>query len=92
MFAKMKSYCASRNVRVLFVLSISLTLTSPAVAGTNQAANYAFAGPVFGLTAAPDNSLLAADSGAGVVELRKGKGKLVASLPGISRCRPGWAQ
>lgn len=87
MFAKMK-YIARRAMSVLFVLSISLTLTSTAFAGTNQAANYVFAGPVFGLTAAPDNSLLAADFGAGVVELRKGKGKLVASLPGISDVDP----
>lgn len=43
-----------------------------------------FAGPVFGLTLAPDDSLLVADAGAGIVELRKGKATLVAALPGAS--------
>jgi hypothetical protein len=49
---------------------------------------YSFAGPVFGMAAAPDGSLLVADSGAGVVELRKGKGKLVVSLPGATDVDP----
>lgn len=87
MFIKMKSI-ARRAVSVLFVLGISLSLTSTAFAGTSRPAAYTFAGPVFGLAAAPDNSLLAADSGAGVVELRKGAGKLVAALPGVSDVSP----
>lgn len=59
----------------------------PAQAG---AASYPFAGPVFGMAAAPDGSLLVADSGAGVVALRKAKGKLVVPLPGVADVDPVW--
>jgi hypothetical protein len=50
--------------------------------------SYSFAGPVFGMAAEPDGSLLVADSGAGVVELRKGKGRLVVPLPGAADVDP----
>jgi hypothetical protein len=46
--------------------------------------SYPFAGPVFGLTTAPDGSLLVADSGAGIVELRKNTGTLIVDLPGVT--------
>jgi hypothetical protein len=49
---------------------------------------YDFATPVFGLATAPDGSLLVADAGAGVVELRKGAGSLVAALPGAADVAP----
>jgi hypothetical protein len=60
------------------------------VPATAQAAvpAYSFAGPVFGMTAAPDGSLLVADSGAGIVELRGGRGKLVVPLPGAADVDP----
>jgi hypothetical protein len=51
-------------------------------------ASYDFQGPVFGLGAAPDGSLLVADAGAGIVELRKGVGSLVAALPGVTDVAP----
>ena len=49
---------------------------------------YAFAPPVFGLATAPDGSQLVADAGAGIVELRKGIGSLVAELPGVTDVAP----
>lgn len=51
-------------------------------------ASYNFATPIFGLAVAPDGSLLVADAGAGVVELRKGKGNLIAALPGVTDIAP----
>lgn len=61
------------------------------VPGTARAANvphYDFAGPVFGLATAPDGSLLVADSGAGIVQLRKGSGKLIVQLPNVADMAP----
>lgn len=40
--------------------------------------------PVFGLTTNPDGSLLAAETLAGVTEIRKGSASLIASLGGVS--------
>jgi hypothetical protein len=49
---------------------------------------YDFATPLFGLATAPDGSLLVADAGAGIVELRKDVGSLVAELPGVTDIAP----
>ena len=49
---------------------------------------YPFATPAFGLATAPDGSLLVADAGAGIVELRNGAGALVAELPGVTDIAP----
>jgi len=49
---------------------------------------FPFVTPVFGLAVAPDGSLLAADAGAGIVEIRKGQFSLVASLPGVTDVAP----
>jgi hypothetical protein len=40
--------------------------------------------PVFGLTTAPDGSFLVSDVGSGIIEIRKGAGSPVASLPGAT--------
>jgi hypothetical protein len=40
--------------------------------------------PVFGITTAPDGSLLIADAGSGILQLRKGSGASVAQLPGAT--------
>lgn len=48
---------------------------------------YDFATPIFGLAVAPDGSLLVADAGAGVVELRR-EGNLIAELPGVTDIAP----
>lgn len=57
---------------------------APALAGDS----YTFAGAVYGMAAAPDNSLLIADSGAGVVELKHGTGRLAVPLPGVNDAEP----
>jgi hypothetical protein len=80
----------SRRHLTLAVATLTLTTGAALAPASAQAgvASYTFAGPVFGMAATPDNSLLVADSGAGVVELRKGKGKLVVSLPGAADVDP----
>jgi hypothetical protein len=78
----------SRNAKRV---GLALVLGVLAVAGTRVAdavASYDFQGPVFGLATAPDGSLLVADAGAGIVELRKGVGSLVAALPGVTDVSP----
>lgn len=72
---------------VLFVLVISVG--QPAAAKTGPgAATHSYATPVFGIATAPDGSLMVADYGAGIVELRKGADKLIADLPAVSDIAP----
>jgi hypothetical protein len=59
------------------LLIVALLLMIPAAALAEGVPAFEFATPLFGLAAAPDGSLLVADSGAGVVELRKGAGQLI---------------
>jgi hypothetical protein len=49
---------------------------------------YPFATPVFGLTTAPDGSLLVADAGSGIFEIRGGDFAQVAQLPGVTDIAP----
>jgi hypothetical protein len=63
-------------------------LTGPAATIADPVPSYNFATPIFGLAVAPDGSLLVADNGAGVVELRKGEGHLIAELPGVTDVAP----
>ncbi len=77
----------SRRSLVLTALAVLLLAAVPAAYADDIPA-YDYAGPVFGLAASPDNSLLAADAGAGIVELRKGEGSLVVSLPGVADMAP----
>jgi hypothetical protein len=67
---------------------LSLMLTGPAATIADPVPPYNFATPIFGLAVAPDGSLLVADEGAGVVELRKGEGHLIAELPGVTDVAP----
>ncbi|HEV8420307.1 MAG TPA: ScyD/ScyE family protein [Actinomycetota bacterium] len=60
----------------------------PEAARAASVPEYEFATPVFGLATAPDGSLLVADAGAGIVELRKGKGMLIVELPGVTDMAP----
>ena len=50
--------------------------------------SFDFAGPLFGLAAAPDGSLLVADAGAGIVEVRHGASHLVSELSGVTDIAP----
>lgn len=72
-----------RAFAAVMVVLLSLVAAVPALAAP-VVPSYTFAGPLFGLSTTPDGSLLVADSGAGIVSLRNGKGSLVASLPGVS--------
>lgn len=47
-------------------------------------AEFTLGAPVFGLSTAPDGSLVAAEAFAGLTELRKGATSLLAELPGVS--------
>jgi hypothetical protein len=49
---------------------------------------YPFVTPVFGLATAPDGSLLAADAGSGIFEIRGGNFAQVAQLPGVTDVAP----
>ena len=59
-----------------------------AAAAKTDAVVYPFTSPVFGLALAPDGSLLAADAGAGIFEIRRGQFSQVASLPGVTDVAP----
>src|SRR5687767_8605243 len=72
----------SRNAVLIGVSLVALGGAATAVAP------YEFATPIFGLATAPDGSLLVADAGAGIVELRHGMGSLVAELPGVTDMAP----
>ena len=69
-------------------LAVAVCFVGLTVVGIRGIVPYAFATPVFGLATAPDGSLLVADAGAGIVELRKGVGSLVAALPGVTDIAP----
>jgi hypothetical protein len=64
-------------------VAASVLLVAVAIAVV-RAEHYPFTGIVFGLTVAPDNSLLAADTGAGIFEIRGGSFSQVAQLPGVT--------
>ncbi len=75
-----------RSITLLAVLGVLLVPMFSAFA--DQVPWFDFTTPVFGLATAPDGSLLVADSGAGVVELRKGEGTLIAELPLVADIAP----
>jgi hypothetical protein len=74
-----------KRFATLVVVGLTLMATaSLAPASAAPKAAYAFATPVFGLTAGPGDVLFAADSGAGIVRLQGDEGRLVAKLPGVT--------
>lgn len=82
-----KSVRLSASLGVLFVLTLVAGQPAAAKVGPGSA-TFDYATPVFGIATAPDGSLLVADYGAGVVELRKGAGTLIAELPGVTDIAP----
>ena len=81
------------NFRMRYMRWVKTTVTAIAFATVTAAGIYAipsyeFATPIFKLAVAPDGSLLVADAGAGIVELRNGVGSLVAELPGVTDVGP----
>jgi hypothetical protein len=78
----MKSWMRPKPALTALVVAM-LTAT-----GIHAVAPYEFATPIFKLAVAPDGSLLVADAGAGIVELRQGDGSLVAELEGVTDVGP----
>lgn len=76
---------SARHGKSLLIAPLLVAVTAIAAHGL---ASYDFATPLFGLATAPDGSLLVADAGAGIVELRKGTGALIAELPGVTDLAP----
>jgi hypothetical protein len=77
-----------RSLRQFTRVLVAGSLVAVAAGGARAMTTYEFATPIFGLATAPDGSLLVADAGAGIVELRKGVGELVAELPGVTDVAP----
>lgn len=74
-----------RMFRRSLVLGVVLAVVAvPAVAGGVGG----FASPLFGLATAPNGDLLVADAGDGVVTVRNGAIRSVASLPGVTDVSP----
>ena len=65
-----------------------LVLAALLAFGVSALADDPYATPLFGLAAAPEGSLLVADWGAGVVELRQGERRLIAALPAVTDVAP----
>jgi len=78
---------SSPRYRSASLLSLIALLLLAATARTD-AVIYPFTTPVFGLATAPDGSLVAADAGIGIVEIRKGVGSVFAQLPGVTDVAP----
>jgi hypothetical protein len=77
-----------RPVTAGVVLTAAWLLMGQAAAAADPIPDYDFATPTFGLATAPDGSLLVADGGAGIVELRKSAGSLIVDLPGVADMSP----
>ena len=79
---------AQRSFAALVSGGLTVLLSGGTAALADAVPPYDYATPIFGLAAAPDGSLLIADYGAGIVELRRGEGKLIAGLPTVSDVAP----
>lgn len=78
----------SRTMRWRTLTALAAVLAVSTVAGIGATMAYEFATPIFKLAVAPDGSVLVADAGAGIVELRNGAGSLVAELEGVTDIAP----
>ncbi len=78
---------ARSSALLITALLVGLMLVQVAAKHDDDVPFFPFATPVFGLADA-DGSLFVADAGAGIVELRRGKGKLIAELPGVTDVAP----
>jgi len=83
MFPRLARWRLTATIAVVATLAFA-----PSGAAVQQLPAYQFSGPTFGLTSAPDGSLLVADAGAGIVEFRKGQGSLRVGLPAVSDMSP----
>jgi hypothetical protein len=78
----------TRSVSRLKITVTAILLATVTATGIHAVLLYEFAAPIFKLAVAPDGSLLVADAGAGIVELRHGVGSLVAQLEGVTDVGP----
>lgn len=69
-------------------LAAGALLAAPMTAAAEEPPAYAFTGPLFGLATAPAGGLVVADAGSGVVVLRKGGGRVLATLPNVTDVAP----
>lgn len=76
-----------RSSTPVIATALIAALIAPLAAKHDGIPSYPFTTPVFGL-ADLDGSFFVADAGSGIVELREGKGTLVASLPGVTDVAP----
>jgi hypothetical protein len=74
---------------LVLLVMMSLLLLPVSTASAKVSPSYEFATPIFGLEAYVKGNLLVADTGAGIVKYRDGKGQLLAALPGISDVAAG---
>jgi hypothetical protein len=75
--------------RVPFVSALIAVLAlAPLAAHDLKSSDYRFATPVFGIATGLHGSLFVADAGEGIVKLKRGKGELFASLPGVTDVAP----
>jgi hypothetical protein len=73
---------------MISLLFLAILVALPTAALADGVPSFDFSTPLFGLAASPDGSLLVADSGSGIVELRNGVGSLAVSLPGVVDIAP----
>ena len=65
------------------LIVILVLVLLPTAAFADDTPSIEFVSPLFGMDAARDGSLVVADSGQGIVEMRKGVSRLVMELPGV---------
>ena len=78
----------TRSMGWLKITLAAIVLAMVTAAGIHAVSSYEFATPIFKLAVAPDGSLLVADAGAGIVELRNDVGRLIAELEGVTDVAP----
>jgi len=74
--------------KILRLPLLAAALGMAAVCVANPVPSYPYATPVFGVATAPDGSILVADYGSGIVELRKDEAHLIAPLPTVTDVAP----
>jgi len=74
--------------KILRLPLLAAGLGMAAVCVANPVPSYPYATPVFGVATAPDGSILVADYGSGIVELRKDEAHLIAPLPTVTDFAP----
>ena len=68
---------SARRLKVT-VSTVALAALAVVAVSAIPIVTYEFGTPIFKIAVAPDGSVLVADAGAGIVELRNGKGSLIA--------------